>query len=391
VTRRRRLGILATHPIQYFAPLYRRLAAEPSIDVRVFFAHRPTPAEQGVGFGVAFEWDVNLTDGYDHVFLRNRSRQPDLQRFGGCNTPEISGLVMRERFDAFLVSGWNTRSYWQAMRACWRSGTPLLVRGDSQLAPQAPWRAAAKRLAYPPMMRRFDACLAVGVRSAEYFRRYGARRVISSPHFVDNEAFARRADESRERRQALRRQWGIADDAFVPLFAAKFIPKKRPFDLVEAVAAAGRPAMHALFVGEGELRAAAEALAGARGVAASFVGFLNQTEMASAFAAADVLVLPSDHRETWGLVVNEAMAAGLPAIVSEAAGCAPDLVVPAETGFSFPLGDIRRLTDLLRTTCDDRDLAPRMGRRARAHVSRYSVTAAATGIVEGVDAVQGSR
>ena len=377
-----RLGILATHPIQYFAPLYRALASTPGIDLTVYFAHRPTARQQGVGFGVDFEWDVDLTSGYAHHFLVNRARVPDLQAYAGCDTPEIAGVMARERFDAFLVSGWNTRSYQQAMHAAWRIGTPLLVRGDSQLGPQSPLKALAKRLTYPRFMRRFHACLAVGRRSADYFRHYGARRIVPSPHFVDNAAFARRAAEVRPRRNEIRRAWGIASDAFVPLFAAKFIEKKRPFDLIDALEKLRDPRVHALFVGDGELRAASAGATAERGIGATFAGFLNQSEIASAFVAADVLVLPSDHRETWGLVVNEAMAAGLPAIVSDAAGCAPDLVVEGETGYTVPLGDSTALAERLKSLAADGAQAARMGSAASRHVASYSVDAAMRGVLE---------
>ena len=378
-----RLGVLASHPIQYFAPLYRALAATPGVDVEVLFGHRPTPAQQGVGFGVAFAWDVDLTSGFPHRFLQNRAARPDLQSFGGIDTPEIAGIIERGRFDAFLVSGWNTRSYQQAMRACWRTRTPVMVRGDSQLVgPSDPLKRMVKRVTYPRFMKRFSACLAVGRRSAEYFRHYGARRVVSSPHFVDNDAFAARAAAVRAARLEVRRAWGIADDAFVPLFAAKFIEKKHPGDFVRAVARAG-DGVHGLMVGEGELRVRTEAEARELGARVAFAGFLNQGEIARAFVAADVLVLTSDWRETWGLVVNEAMATGLPALVSEEAGCTPDLVVPGETGFSFARGDVAALTGQLATLARDRNAARRMGEQAMRHVRRYSVEAAAAGVIEG--------
>ena len=386
-----RLGVLATHPIQYFAPLYRQLAADPTIDLTVYFGHRPTATEQGAGFGVAFEWDVDLTGGFRHEFLPNRARRPDLQRHDGVDTPAIADVIARERFDAFLVSGWNTRSYRQAMRACWATGTPVMVRGDSQLVgPRRPVVDLVKRVVYPRFMRRFSACLAVGQRSADYFRHFGARTIVPSPHFVDNDAFARAADAVRPQRAALRRAWNIPDDAFVPLFAAKFIEKKRPADFVRACAGVGA-GVHGLMVGDGALRAGTAALATAIGARVTMAGFLNQTEMVRAFVVANVLVLPSDWRETWGLVVNEAMATGLPAIVSTEVGCAPDLVVPGETGFTFERGDVRALSAHLARLASDPAAVRRRGARAASHVRAYSVEAAAAGIVEGARLVPAAR
>jgi glycosyltransferase involved in cell wall biosynthesis len=375
-----RLGILATHPIQYYVPLYRALAGRPGLDLTVYFAHQPTAEEQGVGFGVPFTWDDDLTRGYANIFLTNCSPGPNRDRFWDYHTPAIAAIVERGRFDAFLVHGWQTRSYWQAMVACWRAGTPVYVRGDSQLRDDASaLKRFVKRRAYPRFVGRFAACLSVGVRSDEYFRYYGARRVVRSPHFVDNAAFAARAGAARHRRSVVRAEWGIAPDAVVALFAGKLIEKKRPADLLAA--AARVPGVHVLFVGDGALRADCEAMAVAVGVPATFTGFRNQSEMPAAYAAADVLVLPSGANETWGLVVNEAMASGLPAIVSDAAGCVPDLIVAGQTGYAYPPGDIDALVESLRTIRSD---GPAMGRAAALHVRTYSVENAASGVLEAV-------
>ena len=375
-----RLGILATHPIQYYSPLYRRLAAEPGVELRAYFAHRPTAEEQGVGFGVAFQWDTDLLGGYEHRFLRNVAARPGLDHFSGCDTPEITEIIRQERFDAFLLMGWHARSYWQAMFSCWRIGTPVLVRSDSQLpTDRSAWKRAVKRALYPHFLGRCAAGLAVGSRSEEYLRYYGARRVVRSPHFVDNDLFAREA--TRAGRNASRARWGIPADAFVVLFAGKLVPKKRPLDLVRAVARADRPDVHLLVAGDGELRDALRTEAASAGVPVHHAGFLNQSEIPAAYAAADILALPSDERETWGLVVNEAMASGRPAIVSRAAGCSPDLVIEGRTGYAYDVGDVEALAATLGTLARDRDRAARMGESAAELVREYSVERAAEGVL----------
>lgn len=382
---RLRLGIVATHPVQYHAPLYRRLAADPRVQTTVLFAHRPSAAEQGGDFGVAFKWDVDLTSGFDHVWLENRSTRPGVGAFDGCDTPEV-GRVLRERaFDAVLISGWHARTYWQAMMACWRAGTPMLVRGDSQLpSASPPLKRVAKRALYPLFIRRFAACLSVGQRSAEYFRHFGARRVVASPHFVDNGFFADAARRARAVPGGARESLGLPQDVPVVLFAGKLLERKRPLDLVRALGRmdpAARP--HLAFAGDGALREACAAEAERLGVAAHFLGFLNQTQIPRAYAAADLLVLPSDERETWGLVVNEAMACGVSAVVSTAVGCYPDLIVEGETGRGFALGDVGGLAAAIGDVLRDRAVGRRMGRAAECHVARFSVDAAADGVIAG--------
>ena len=332
-----KLGVLATHPIQYHAPLYRALAQE--LDLQVYFAHLQTAQGQAdAGFGVAFEWDVPLTDGYSHTFLDNRSSRRGSSSFSGCNTPEIASIIRREKFDAFLVNGWYTRSYWQAMAACWGSGTPLLVRGDSHLqTPRAGWKRAAKEVGYRAFVPRFDGYLVVGQRTRAYYLHYGAdpERMHFVPHFVDAEFFqsqAAAADPS-----DLRSRYGVPDDATVFLFAGKFIDVKRPLDFVEAMALLSRQGAEVagVMVGDGPLRPQVEAAIERTGAPVQLAGFLNQSEMPGAYALSDVLVLPS-RTETWGLVVNEAMACGRPAVVSDAVGCAPDLIDEGTTGMTYP-------------------------------------------------------
>jgi len=387
---RLRLGILATHPVQYHAPVYRELTARHDVELSVFFASRPTAAEQGVGFGVPFEWDIDVTSGYEARWLRNRARGNAAASFAGSDTPEIASIIRDERFDAFLVMGWHARTYWQAIAACWRRGVPVLVRGDSQLLTDAKHsKRLAKRMIYPLFMRRFAACLSVGTRSEAYFWHYGARHVVRSPHFVDNHYFGEAARRLARERGAIRARWGLPEDALVCLFAGKLEEKKRPLDIVCALEQTRGRKVWALFVGDGPLRRECEEAALRRGVHARFVGFLNQSEMPEAYAASDVLVLPSDARETWGLVVNEAMASGRAAIVSDAAGCVPDLVTPGRTGYAVPVGDRANLAHCILRLEGDRQLCAHMGAAARDHVRSFSAVAAADGILRAARAPSG--
>lgn len=377
-----RLGVLLTHPVQYYAPLFRRLHERPEVQLEVFFAHRPTPAEQGIGFGVEFEWDVETTSGFPHRFLCNRARHPDVSSFNGCDTPEIGSLIAARRYDAFLVMGWHARSYWQAIRACWRTGTPVMVRGDSQLpAQQSRMKGVLKRALYPAFMRRFASCLSVGIRSEQYFRHYGARRIVRSPHFVDNDYFRTRAGAlSREEARA---RLGIASDAFVPLFVGKLVPKKRPLDFIDAVSRTKtdlRCALMGLIVGEGELGPLCRNRA--EGEPIRFLGFRNQSELPLVYAAADVIVLPSDGRETWGLVVNEAMACRVPALVSREAGCSPDLIQEGTTGYTFAKGDVGGLASRLGELARQPRRLSELGAAAAEWIERFTVEAAVAGVVE---------
>jgi glycosyltransferase involved in cell wall biosynthesis len=345
--RRLRVGVLDSHPIQYHAPWYRGLARE--CDLHVFYAHRQTPEGQAAaGYGVAFEWDRDLLSGYESTQLTNVSRAPNVYGFGGCDTPEIGAHIERGEFDAFILNGWYLKSYLQALWTCRRIGVPVLVRGDSQLGtPRSGATRAAKELAHRALLRQFDGYLTVGQRNREYLLHYGAdpEAIFFVPHFVDADLFARGVRASGAERDVVRRTLGAGPDGRVALFVGRLVDFKRPGDLIDALALSPAPPGHwsAAFVGTGPLEDSLRRQAEERGVKAWFLGFRNQSELPAIYAAADALVLPSDAHETWGLVVNEAMACGTPAVVSDAVGCAPDMVDEGRTGEVFPCGSAYRL------------------------------------------------
>jgi glycosyltransferase involved in cell wall biosynthesis len=389
-----RLAIVTSHPIQYHSPWFRALAGV--TDLKVFYCHRQDAAGQAeAGFGVEFEWDVPLLDGYRYSFLENRAASPSVFTFAGCDTPEIGERLAEGRFDACLITGWYLKSYLQALIACQRLGIPAFARGDSQLATERSrmW-TAAKYLPYRLLLGRFAAHLVVGENNRRYLRHYGVSddRMFFTPHFVDNDFFSRqasvaRADGSRER---LRRALGVAPNAMLFVFVGKLIEKKRPMDFIRALANAqgALSHVHGLIVGSGSLEPELKALAGAANAPVTFAGFQNQRALPSYLAAADALVLPSDAGETWGLVVNEAMACGLPAVVSSAAGCAADLIDEGRTGYTFPVGDVERLgaamLALARDIASDRAA---IERTLAAKMSRYSCASAVQGAIAALQSV----
>lgn len=378
---RRRIGYLASHPIQYYTPLFRELARH--CDLTVYFAHRQDAAGQGrAGYGVGFDWDVDLLSGYESRFLENVARVPSTQSFAGCNTPGIADLISEGRFDAFVVPGWALRSYWQAVRACRRAHVPVMVRGDSQLAGQRGGAAGrVKGVVFPHMLKQFDACLYVGRRNREYLEHYGvpAGRMFFSPHCVDNDSFKCMSDQARGSR--------AADGRRRVLFVGRLVDSKRPLDVVQAVtrlAAAGQP-VELVVAGAGELQGRMEEAVRTGGVDARFLGFVNQSQLPSVYASSDVVVLPSTAVETWGLVVNEAMACGVPAVVSDAVGCGPDLIEPGVTGAVAPLDDVPALATAISSV-----LALDIGMTRRALAERieiYSPARAADGLLEAADAL----
>ena len=392
-----RLAIVSTHPIQYHAPWFRALAAHPDLQVHVYYCHQATPQEQArAGFGVEFEWDVPLLTGYPHSFLQNIANPPGHGRFAGFDTPEIKDIIRRREYDAVLVNGWHYKSAWQAIWACWKSGVKVLVRGDSHLhTPRGPLKKLAKSLAYRRFIPRFDACLAVGQWSREYFLYYGARpeRIFFVPHAVDNQRIAAECRRWEPIRSQLRSQWVLDEKTVVFAFAGKFIEEKRPMDFVQAIDRAARQgaAVQGLMVGDGPLRAGCEDFVRAHRSPIRFTGFLNQSQIVAAYVASDLLVLPSDGGETWGLVVNEAMTCSRPCIVSDHVGCGPDLIEVGRTGAIFPLGDVDALAALMTGLARDPSHLDFMSTEARRRIQKHSIQAAVEGVLQCLAAITGSR
>jgi glycosyltransferase involved in cell wall biosynthesis len=316
-------------------------------------------------FGKTFSWDIDMLSGYPYRVLQSDAGATPMD-FWKCRA--VDGLRNRLRAagaKAVWIQGWQVAGYWQAALAAAAAGAKVWLRGESNdLAPVPGWKRFIKRGLLGWLFSRIDRFLYIGSGNKRLYKSLGVpeSHLVHAPYAVDNERFAAQAAALRPHRLEIRRRWGIANDALCVLFCGKFIGKKRPMDLVQAARLAGRkpgaPNIHLLFVGAGEL---GEALRSSCNVAfdadgsprenpsagapkATFAGFLNQTEISQAYVAADYLALLSDHGETWGLVVNEALASGLPSIVSDACGCAEDLVGPEWT---FPLGDVHALAERL--------------------------------------------
>jgi len=344
-----RLGILTSHPIQYQAPLFRALSEE--MEMEVFFSHRQNSFEQGeAGFEKGFEWDTDLLSGYSSRFLKNTAHNPGVDRFFGCDNPELKQIICDGQFDTFLLMGWHLKSYWQAVIACKKLGVPVMVRGDSHLHTH---RSFLKRLIKEPVYRlmlgAFDAFLFVGNWNKEYLLHYGANKdhLFFAPHCVDNRYFHDQAAkftavESLEMRRTL----GIDSLSHVILFVGKFQPLKRPLDLIKALSKVRHKNIEVVFIGSGELEDRIKEIAKLENTRLHMPGFINQSQLPGYYAIADLLVLPSE-KETWGMVVNEAMAVGTPVIVSDGVGCGSDMIDVGKTGLIFPVGDIEAMANAI--------------------------------------------
>ncbi len=381
-----RLAIVTTHPIQYNAPLFAELARRDGVEPKVFYTWSQTQrgGQYDPDFGRRVEWDVPLLEGYEHVFVRNTARRPGSDHFFGIVNPDLGTELEKWCPDAILVYTWAHFSHLMVMRR-FKGRVPILFRGDSTLIDQRTGiRSFLRGVLLRRVYRYVDMALDVGIRNRAYFQAFGLSqdRLCHAPHSVDNDRFARSGEESEVAARAWRRDLGISDDDRVVLFCGKLEAKKDPGCLTRLAAMNPSERLRFLFVGEGHLqsRLREEATGDARVI---FLGFQNQASLPVVYRMADILLLPSLYNETWGLVVNEAMACGRPVMVSERAGCAPDLVEEGLTGWTFPPGSEgeRKLSAILAAVLEGGIDLSDMGARAVRRVASYSISAAADGVV----------
>ena len=386
-----KLGIVATHPIQYHIPWYQLLAAQNNIRLKVYYVLLPNTTQQGVGFSETFSWDIPLLEGYEWQLLRNSVKRPGLEGFFSSRVYRIDKVFKKDTPDVVILTGWHSFSLLQALFACKRIGIACLVRGESNaLKP----RSLTLKFIHRILLSFYDGFLAIGDSNRAFYLQNGVKKkiIFDCPYFIDNIRFSKQAFKLRNKRDEIRLSWNIPKEAFCFLFAGKLIPKKRIFDLLRSLKKALNTTspLFLLVVGTGKLMKDAARLAKYYNLPVTFAGFLNQTEITRAYVAADCLVLPSDYGETWGLVVNEAMACNLPAIVSDRVGCGPDLVDSGVTGSIFPFGDLNALASKMLDAASDHGRLRRMGEIARARVhNHYSVERAVDGTMKAIETIIG--
>jgi len=381
-----RIAILASHVIQYQAPLYQRLAADPRVDLTVLYCSRAgLDTYRDKEMGATLSWDLPLLESYRATFLRNYPVA--FSDFLRHINPGVIATIDQERYDAVLfMLGWGSLTSWLAALACRASGTPMFMYGDSSFVPEATsLRGRVRDAALRALFAITDAFLISGAWNADYYTHYGVdrQRFFPMPWAIDNDRFRSEADMPTATRSMLRAHHGIPDEATVFLYSGKLIPRKDPLILVEALARLKHRAnAHVLFLGDGELRDAIEARARARDVAdrVHIAGFVNQARIPQLYGISDVFVLPS-HYDPRATVVNEAMAAGLPVIITDQCGPAGDLVEHGVNGFIIRPSDEAALASALEEILVDGPLRRQMGAASLAAISTWNYETGIEGLV----------
>jgi glycosyltransferase involved in cell wall biosynthesis len=345
----KRLAIITTHPIQYYAPLFRLLNERKNISIRVFYTWEKKAASFDRDFKRVVEWDIPLLEGYDHQFVSNEgSLRTD---FRGVKNPGLIREIEEWGAEAILVFGWNYYSHLKAMRY-FSNRIPVFFRGDSTLLDEVPGLKKIVRRIFLRWVvyRQVDLALYVGENNKNYFLANGLQedQLVFVPHAIDNARFSDRDGKHEAQAQKRRKEFGIKEKDITFVFVGKFQAKKDPLLLIRAFQQVDNARTHLLLVGDGILEQLLKTEAGEnRNI--HFLPFQNQSYMPVIYRIGDIFCLPSGGPgETWGLAVNEAMACGRPVLVSDHCGCAADLVINGRNGYSFISGDQDDLVEKMR-------------------------------------------
>lgn len=373
---RYRILTVASHPVPYAVCIFRALSNRPELDFQVAFCSlRGAEAGHDPEFGATVKWDVPLLDGYTWTHVRNRGSSSE--NFFGLYNPGLWNLIRQGRFDALICHlGYRRASFWIAFIAARLSGTAFLFGTDaSSLAPRdaSHWKSSVKRLLWPHLFGLADQVTVPSAAGADLMRSLGiaGERISLTPFVIDNDWWSDRAACSD--RRATRTAWGVSERDLVVLFSAKLQSWKRPLDLLRAFAAAAIPNSVLVYAGEGPLRPEIESEAAALGIASRvrLLGFMNQSQLPAIYSSADLFVLPSNY-DPCPVVVCEAMACGLPVLLSDEIRGRFDVVQRGVTGEIFPCGDVEALASNLRHLLSDRVTLAAFGANARGRLATWS-------------------
>ncbi|MEO7214175.1 glycosyltransferase family 4 protein [Mucilaginibacter sp.] len=374
------LAIVTTHPIQYYAPVFKLLHQRQNISIKVFYTWgEACLTKYDPGFGQEIKWDVPVLEGYPYEFVENTAADAGSHHFKGIITPNLIQQITAWQADAILVFGWAYHGHLKVLRH-FKNKIPVYFRGDSTLLDE---QSGIKNLMRSAFLKwvysHVDVAFYPGTNTKRYFRKYGLaeRKLVFAPHAIDNERFAK---PHLEQAAQLRARFKVRETDILILFAGKFEGKKSPMLLVNAFLVLNKPDCHLLLVGNGILEPVLkQQAAGNNNI--HFMGFQNQTYMPVAYQACDLFCLPSKGpNETWGLAVNEAMACSKALLLSNKVGCAVDLITPGQNGEIFKSGDEQSLKDKLAALTASKATLTTYGKTSGEAIKDWSFTKIAQAI-----------
>lgn len=374
-----RVAVISPEPTPYRSPLFDRVASRPEVDLTVIYAAE-TVANR--------TWSVEPE--HRAEFLRGR-RLPGVHgvlRHDYPVTPGIGRALARRNPDIVVISGWSTFPSQAAIAWSRAHGVPYVLLVESHdLGPRAWWRRAVKGFVVPRIVRNAANVLVVGTAARESVVDRGAQpgsvRIFANT--VDVDAWGERALRLQQKRDELRADAGFGPDDLVVLSVARLVPEKGLGTLIRAAAATGDRRIRVVVAGSGPDSQQLTELAESLSVTLTLLGDLHEVALAEAYVRADIFALLSMY-ETWGVVVNEAAASGLPLVLSDRVGAARDLVRGGTNGFVVPADDVTAAAAALERLASDAELRRTAGEHSREVAGNWGYASSVESFVTAVRA-----
>lgn len=352
----------------------------------------PTVGVEMASADSTYAWDPVATPELNRITLFSGDEHAAIRP--AAIRKRLRGVLERLGPRAIAVPGWSEPWSLAAMEWATETKTPVVMMSESQASDgdRRWWKESVKRV----LIRLSSAALVGGTPHADYMESLGMARdrIFAGYDVVDNDYFTQGARAARLEAQATRERLGLPEQFF--LANCRFIGKKNLIRLLAAFASfrqsgAGRE-WSLVLVGDGPLREQVLATAEDLGLGSSLIlpGFRQYDELPAYYGLASAFVHASTV-EQWGLVVNEAMAAGLPVLVSDKCGCARDLVVHGGNGFVFDPLQPDTLADYMSEVASSGDLRTRMGLASSETIAQWPAHRFAAGLEAAVACSQTAR
>ncbi len=385
----KKITYFLSHPIQYFSPLLKELAKKTDLQV-YYFSDVSISGKKDIGFGQNIKWDIPLLEGYNSTFIKNYSSRTSLNnKFLDVFNPGIIKLLFDKRISIIIVNGWTYSSTLLCIVFGRLFGKRVWLRAENPLNQEL--RKSKRVIQLKKIFLKhvlfnlfIDKCLYIGTENKKFFEFYGVAdsKLLYTPYAVDNDSFSKQHTALQKDLQTVKLNLGLPAEKRIILFSGKYIPKKRPLDLIKAFNELNDSNCALVMVGEGQLRPEMEQYIKEKKIANVYLtGFINQSDISKYYAVADVFVMCSGMGETWGLSVNEAMNFRKPVIVSETCGSSYDLVEQGMNGFTYKEGDIDQLAEHLRKLLTDDVLRIAAGNRSYEIIQKFSIPVIVNNIV----------
>ena len=384
------IAYIGATPAYYFVPFLRKLGEHNEINLVVHWLSDEAVRDY-------HEKDLNTTmkavggllRGYQYTIEKNLIGEASYQNgFLGLNSIGPINKILCKKYDAVIIHGWQYITNILVIVACRISNTKLLLRAETPLNQELrkpKWKLVARKLILRIMFKLADAILYIGKENYDFYRHYGVKKekLFFAPYCVDNELITKKIEDARKEKLKIVSKYNLTPEKINVIFIGKLQHKKRPTTLINAYnAIKNYDSSQLLIVGSGELESELKLLTkGSQNI--KMLGYKSQEEIFELLAVSDIFVLPSGDGETWGLVTNEALNAGIPIIISDRVGSARDLATNAN-GIIFKLDDESELKKAIELLLSDAERRRSMGICSIELLKIYDPQAVVEGIVNSI-------